>query len=263
MALPKWNVADTCQGSAHPCISHCLLTLLRRAAISPAKEKEEMMRSDEAIRWDVELELRRNPEIDATNITVAVKDGVVTLTGLMRGDLDKRAAAQAAMRATGVKAVANDVVVKLPMDKERADLELATAAVAVLKSRLPITFESINVTVRDGTILLGGEVEWSYQKERAEAALRALAGVEHIARITSRIHVRRHLELGELGREIQEAVERSSALDAHPIEVRSDGDRVILTGTVRSWAEREDAERAVRSTPGVAAVDNWIVISPA
>jgi osmotically-inducible protein OsmY len=218
------------------------------------------MSSDSQIKHQVERELLDCPTLShPEDIAVTVKDGVVTLTGFVPAELDDRAAVQVARYVSGVAAVADELIVRQATGAEWTDPELSEAAATLLKEELPIASETIKLVVRNGTILLEGEVDWNYQNERSQEILGGLAGVKHIE---NRIRVRPHVNPAELRRKIQEAIVRSAERDAHRIEVSSNGDTVTLTGTVRSWAEREEAERTARMNPGVTAVDNWIVIAP-
>ena len=132
------------------------------------------MKSDSEIERDVKEELTWNPDLDATDIAVSVKKGVVTLTGFVRSYLDKFEAEAAAKRVAGVVAVANDIEVRMPSVDERPDPEIARDAVAAIKSQLPISSEKIKIVVKHGWITLEGEVEWQYQRSTAEQAVRRI-----------------------------------------------------------------------------------------
>ena len=141
------------------------------------------MRSDIDIKRDVEAELRWNPDIDATDIAVAVKNGVVTLTGFVRSYAQKLEAEQTAKRVTGVVAVANDIEVRLPIFNQRPDPEIARDAVAAIQNELPYSSDHIRVVVKDGWVTLEGWVEWNYQRERAEWPVRRLRGVKGLTNL--------------------------------------------------------------------------------
>src|SRR3984893_15808141 len=194
------------------------------------------MKSDAEIERDVRDELKWDPDLDATDIGVSVKDGVVTLTGFVRSFTDKYEAEAAAKRVAGVVAVANDLEVRLPSVDESTDPEIARDAVAAIKSQLPISWEKIKVIVRNGWITLEGDVEWQYQRQAAENAVRRIKGGNGVS---NRIQLKPRAE---------------------PSETK--GSEVVLKGTVRSWIEREEAERVAWSAPGVTKVEDRIVVSP-
>src|SRR5258705_9171093 len=217
------------------------------------------MRSDSDIKRDVEDELRWDPDIDATDIAVSVNSGVVTLAGFVRSYMQKYQAETDAKRVAGVIGVVNDIEVRLPGVDERPDPEIARDAIAQIKSELPYSWERIRVIVNKGWLTLEGEVEWNYQRERAEAAVRRIRGIKGI---TNSIEVKPRVAPTEIRRKIEEALRRAAEIDASRISVEAVGSGVILRGTVRSWAERQEAERAAWSAPGVANVDNRIIVSP-
>ena len=216
------------------------------------------MRSDSDIRRDVEDELRWDPQIDPTDIAVGVNGGVVTLAGFVRSYSERRLAETGAKRVAGVLAVANDLEVRLPDMDQRPDPDIARDAVARIKEELPYAWENIRVVVKNARLTLEGEVEWNYQRERAEAAVHGVRGVEGI---TNSIEVKPRAAPEDIRRKIEEALRRAAGIDASRITIESNGSEAILTGTVRSWAERQEAERAAWSV-GVAKVDNRIIISP-
>ncbi len=197
------------------------------------------MKSDSEIERDVREELKWDPDLDATDIAVSVKNGVVTLTGFTRSYTDRLEAELAAKRVAGVHAVANDIEVRLPAIDQRPDPDIARDAVAALKSELPISHDRIKIIVKDGWISLEGAVEWQYQKTSAEAAVRKVKGVKGVTNV---IAVKPKVEPSELQRKIMEAFKRK--------------------GTVRSWIEREEAERVAWSAPGITRVEDRIVVSP-
>ena len=214
-------------------------------------------RSDLQIQRDVLEELKWDAQLQPNEIGVSVKDGVVTLTGWVDSYLKKWAAEEAAHRVAGVKAVANDIEVKLAT--ERTDADIAAAAVRALESDAAIPADKIEVTVSKGWITLKGEVEWRYQKEDAERVVRRLAGVKGV---TNLIVVKPHSTPVEIKKKIEDALIRNAQLDAERISVEVRGSKVTLRGTVRSWAEREEAERVAWSAPGITAVDNQILVEP-
>jgi len=217
------------------------------------------MKSDSEIERDVRAELQFDPDLNAEDIAVSVKDGVVTLAGFTRSYTDRLEAESAAKRVAGVHAVANDIEVRLPAIDQRPDPEIARDAVAALKSQLPISHEKMKVIVKDGWITLEGTAEWQYQKTTAESAVRKIKGVKGVVNV---IQLRPAVQPTDIQRKIQEAFKRSAELDANRITVEAKGSEVILKGNVRSWMEREEAERVAWSAPGVTHVEDRIVVSP-
>jgi len=217
------------------------------------------MKSDSEIERDVKEELSWNPDLDATDIAVSVKDGVVALTGFTKSFTDRYEAEAAAKRVTGVRAVANDIEVRLPSVDQRPDPEIARDAVAAIKSQLPISYESIKVVVKNGWVTLEGQAEWQYQKNTAEAAVRRIKGVKGVTDI---IVLKPRIQPSEIQKKIQDAFKRNAEVDANRIVVETKGSEVVLKGTVRSWIEREEAERVAWSAPGVTNVEDRIVVAP-
>ena len=217
------------------------------------------MRSDSDIRRDVEDGLRWDPDIDDTDIAVNVNNGIVTLAGFIRSYVQKYQAEAAAKRVAGVVGIVNNIEVRLPDIDERPDPDIVRDAIARIKSELPHSWDGIRVIAGNGWLTLEGEVEWNYQRQRAEEAVRRVRGIKGI---TNHIVVKPRVAPTEIRRKIEEALRRAAEVDASRISVEAVGSGVILRGTVRSWAERQEAERAAWSAPGVANVDNRIIVSP-
>lgn len=216
------------------------------------------MKTDSEIKRDVESELKWDPDIDPTDVAVAVKNSVVTLTGFVRSYSQKYQAEQAAKRVAGVKGVANDIEVRLPSGSERPDPEIARDAVAALKTELPYSSENIKVIVKNGWLTLEGTAEWDYQRIRAEAAVRRIKGIKGVSNM---IALKPRVAPSEIKSKIEEAFRRNAEIDANRITVEANGGEVTLKGTVRSWVERQEAEDAAWRAPGVTKVQNLIAVS--
>lgn len=215
------------------------------------------MITDHKLRQDVIDELDFEPSLDAAHIGVGVRDGVVTLTGFVSSYADKVAAERATRRVFGVKAIAQEIEVRLPSDKRTADDEIAKRAVDVLKWRVGVPADQITVKVEKGIVTLDGEVEWEYQRKIAEHAVHALSGVMAIHNLI-RIHARP--QVYEIEQKIENALRRSAELDASHITVRADAGKVVLEGKVHAWYERDLAEQAAWSARGVTEVSDRIEV---
>jgi len=213
--------------------------------------------TDKEIQQAVLRDLEWEPQVRSTEIGVAVKDGIVTLAGAVDSYSKRYHAERAAKRVSGVKAVVNELEVHLPTSSERTDEDIARAAVRALEDHVTVPHDRIKVTVSDGWITLEGDVEWQYQRERAEQAARRVRGVKGV---TNLITLKPRVAPSEIKAKIEEAFRRSAEIDASRITVEANGSEVILKGTVRSWVERHEAERVAWRAPGVTDVDNRITI---
>jgi len=215
------------------------------------------MRADQDIRRDLERQLEWEPSIDASQIGVSVRDGVATLSGFVHSFLEKLDAERAAKRVIGVVGLANDIEVR-PRD-QRTDGEIAEAAVEALKQHTSIPEGKVRPVVKNGVVTLEGEVEWQFQREAALAAVRGLRGVKYM---TDQIALkpRARPSPSDIKAKIEDALKRSAQVDARQITVATSEGTVTLTGSVRSYWEREEAETAAWAAPGVARVDNRIAV---
>jgi osmotically-inducible protein OsmY len=214
--------------------------------------------TDFEIKQAVEAELEWDPSIDAAEVAVAANDGIITLSGRIGNYWEKIAAEKAAERVEGVKAVVNEIEVRLSKASERTDEDIAKAAVHALKWSVLVPSNKVKVKVSNAWVTLEGEVDWQFQKSAAEKVIRKLKGIKGISNL---IALKSKLSKEEIKEEIESALRRSADIDAENIQVNTDGDKVILRGTVRSWHEREEAERAAWRSPGVKSVEDDITVA--
>lgn len=213
--------------------------------------------TDRELQRHVQSALVWDPSVTSTDVGVTVDNGVVTLRGDVSSYAEKQAAERIALHVFGVKAVANDLTVRLAGDYERTDGDLAQACVSALKMNTVIPRDRVSVAVSDGWVTLTGTVEWQFQKESAARAVRDLVGVRGI---TNNVVVHPQVRIADIQNKIEAALKRSAEIDARRINVSVQDNKVTLTGNVHSWAERQAAERAVWSAPGVSQVDDHITV---
>jgi osmotically-inducible protein OsmY len=215
--------------------------------------------TDKELKQHVQNALDWEPSLDATDIGVSVDEGVVTLRGNVASFAAKTIAERVALRVYGVKAVADDLVVHLPSGSTRTDTEIAQAAVAALKWNTIVPNERVTVTVADGWVTLSGSINWNYQKEAAVRVVRDLTGVKGV---TNNVIVQPQVRTIDVRDKIEAAFKRSAEVDARRISVSAEDGKIVLSGNVHSWAERQEAERAAWAAPGVKQVDDRLVVVP-
>lgn len=216
-----------------------------------------IMKTDLNIKQDVIDELDWEPGVDAAGIGVIVKDGIVTLNGHVGTYAEKRTAEKAVKRVYGVRAVVDEIEVKLSGTYSRTDEDIARAALNNLKWDTSVPHESMQLKVEDGWLTLEGEVAWNYQKEAAKNAVANLSGVRGV---TNLVKVKASVEPTNVKNKIRNSFERNASVDANSISVQVDGSKVTLSGNVQSWVEKKQAVRAAWSTPGVTEVQDKLQI---
>lgn len=217
------------------------------------------MRTDQEIQSDVAAELHTDPSAGATHVGVSVNEGVVTLSGYVSNYAEKWAAERAAKRVYGVKAVADEVTVKIPSASERTDDEIAEAAVQALRWHAAVPDDLIKLVVENGWVTLEGAVDWQYQKDAALQAIRSLLAVRGVI---DRVSVAPRVKPAVVRDQIHAALVRNAEVDARRIGVKAKEGHVVLHGNVRSWFEREEAARAAWNIPGVREVENELTVTP-
>lgn len=215
--------------------------------------------TDTHLRQNIIDELDFEPRVNSAQIGVAVKDGVVTLSGHVGSYAEKLAIEKAVKRVKGVKAIAEEVVVRFPEDKKTADDEIAARAVSLLRWSAVVPADSVMVKVQDGRVNLSGQVAWQYQRSAAEVEVRRLSGV---VGVVNSITIKPRVQPADVKHQIEAALKRNAEIDAQGIQVSVEGGgRVCLNGYVHGWREREAAEHAAWMAPGVTQVDDKLLIS--
>jgi osmotically-inducible protein OsmY len=215
--------------------------------------------TDRELQRHVEDALGWEPSFDAADIGVSVDNGVVALRGDVKTYTARSAAERVALAVYGVKAVANDLNVRLQGEYQRTDSDIAQATVNALQWNTSVPTNRVSVAVSNGWITLKGNLDWQYQKDAAARAVRDLIGVRGV---TNNIIVQSRVKSVDVRDKIEAAFKRSAEIDARRIAVTAEDGKVILSGNVRSWAERQEAERAAWAAPGVIQVDDRLSITP-
>jgi osmotically-inducible protein OsmY len=218
---------------------------------------EDSMLNDSQLQQAVLAELKWEPSITAAHIGVTAKGGVVALTGHVESFMEKHAAETAAGRVKGVKAVAEEIEVRLPFDTKRGDEEIAAAAIERFSWDVSVPPDAIKVKVEKGWVTLTGVVDWHYQKEAAEQDVRGLFGVVGVSNQTT---IKPRINVSNLSDDITHALHRSVFFDPKEVTVSAQGGKVRLTGTVHSWHDRQVAAATAWAAPGATAVENDIAI---
>jgi len=214
---------------------------------------------DNEIRRKVIAELDWDPSVDPSAIGVAVKDGVVTLTGTVTNYWQKKEVERVVKQVAGVKAVAEELTIKLPGTAARIDADIAQSVLSGLRFNVAVPRDRIQATVENGWVTLEGEVEWQYQKSAAEHAVRYIMGVRGV---TNSIGIKPQVSAADVKAKIESAFARRAQLDANQIRVESSDSKVVLRGSVHSWDERDRAEQAAWAAPGVTGVENNVLVIP-
>jgi len=215
------------------------------------------MKSDNELQRDVSEELRWDPRVVDDEIGISVRSGVVTLTGSVPSFAQKLAAVEAVERVAGVRAVAQELSIKTADAFQQSDTDLAHQILNTLAWDIEVPHQNIKARVENGWVTLEGQVDWQFQRNAAERVVRYLIGVKGVSNL---ITIKSRASKVDVAQHIKDALRRSADADSRRIQVDANGGKVILSGTVRSWSEKADAERAAWSTSGVTAVDDRLAI---
>jgi osmotically-inducible protein OsmY len=234
-----------------------MMSMLKSASNANTHPQRRRQMDDKVLRQFIIDELDFEPSIDAANVGVAVENGVVTLSGHVASYAEKIAAERAVQRVKGVKAIAEEIEVRHPDQAKRSDDEIAQRALNILKWSVQVPADSIQVKVEKGWVTLSGTVPWQYQRLAAESAVRKLSGVRGVTNLTE---IKPDVAASDIQRKIMDSLKRNAEVEADSIRVVVDNDKVTLEGKVKAWYERELAERAAWSAPGVTVVEDRLTI---
>lgn len=215
------------------------------------------MKTDAEIQKDVMEELKWEPAIRSSGIGVAVKNGVVTLSGTVDTYSEKKTVEKAALKVAGVKGIAEDIEIKLSYHDQKTDAELAQAVVNGLKWNVLVPDNKIKIKVENAWVTAEGTVEWAYEQNAVRDAISGIVGIKGISNL---VKLEPKVNPADVKKKISAAFERSATIDANGIHIENVGNKVILTGKVRSYAERQEAEQAAWNAPGVATVENKLEV---
>jgi len=215
------------------------------------------MKTDKEMQRDVLDELAWEPSVDAAEIGISVENGIVILNGVVKSLNEKWTAERVAQQVEGVRAVTDELVIKLPGDSQYSDADIAQAAVNALDWNTSVPRNRVKVLVEHGQVTLQGTVEYHFQKDAAETAVRHLKGVKAVS---NSISIKPLASAGDVIQAIKRALHRAAQVDAERISVEAKDGKITLRGSVRSWAEREEAEHAAWAAPGIFEVQNDILV---
>jgi osmotically-inducible protein OsmY len=215
------------------------------------------MNGDSELQNKIVQELAWEPSVDARHITVTAKNGIVTLSGYVEQYSDKTHAERAVERMHGVRALINQIELELPGSLHRNDLEIVESALTALGLNTLIPTDRVKIVAQSGWLTLEGSVDWQYQRMAAEDTVRTIRGIKGIS---NQITIQAEGLKADIKDKIRSALVRSARLDSSQIAIDIAGSKAILSGNVRSWSERHEAEAATWAAPGIAAVENNIVI---
>jgi osmotically-inducible protein OsmY len=217
-----------------------------------------MMKKNDELQKDVQDAIQWEPLLNAAEIGVTAKDGVVSLTGVVDSYAKKMQAEHAAKRVIGVKALVEHIEVKIPNQWTKTDIEIANDVLEILKSNFYVPYKHLKITVENGWVTLDGELPWDYQREAVKEAVKCLRGVKGL---TSNMGIKSDVRNAIKQKDVENAIARSGLMDNTHIMVNVSDTTLTLTGTVNSLFQKEEAGRIAWNTPGISQVNNDLTIS--